>query len=224
MSHYIVTGANRGLGLELARQLAARGEVVTATARRPADARELSALGVRVEPLDVSDPQSVAAFRRALGDEPVDVLINNAGIGVKSRALDELDPEELALFFDVNSVGALRVTQALLPNLRAGARKCVVGMSSKMGSIEDNTSGGSYAYRASKAALNAITKSLALDLAPQGFTCVVMHPGWVRTDMGGREAPLAVEESVRGMLAVIDGLDPSDAGRFFDFAGEAVPW
>lgn len=225
MTHtYVVTGANRGLGLELARQLAERGETVIATARDLERAQELRALDVRAEALDVSDAASVARFAQRLERSRVDVLINNAGVGVGGETLGELDYDRLTRFFEVNALGALRVSEALLPNLRAGERKLVANMTSKMGSIADNTSGGAYAYRASKSALNMLTKSLALDLAPEGFCCVVLHPGWVRTEMGGGSAPLSVSESVAGLLTVLDGLDSSSAGRFFDHAGAELPW
>lgn len=221
---YLITGANRGLGLELARQLCARGERVIATARRVKDARELQALDLRLETLDVADPQSVQVFADRLATEPVDVLINNAGYGVKDVALASLDVESLDRFFQINSLGPLRVTLALLPSLRIGTRKTIVQMTSKMGSIADNTSGGCYGYRASKAALNALNKSLAIDLAGEGLTCVTLHPGWVRTDMGGASAPLAIPESVAGMIGVIDGLDAPRNGQFLDFEGNEVPW
>jgi len=118
----------------------------------------------------------------------------------------------------------LQLTESLLPALRRGDNRTVVSLTSRVGSIQDNTSGGSYAYRASKAALNAITKSLAIDLGAEGFTCVVLHPGWVQTDMGGASAPLPTEQSVAGMLKVMDGLSPDDSGAFFDYTGESLPW
>jgi len=221
---HVITGANRGLGLELARQLAARGESVIATSRRPRDGSPLDELDLRVEQLDQSDPESIASFARHVGDEPVDVLINNAGMGVGGARFEDEDWDAVGGFFQVNSLGPMRVTRALLGNLRAGRRKLVVNMTSKMGSIADNTSGGAHGYRASKAALNMLTRSMAIDLADEGFTCVVLHPGWVATRMGGAAAPLSVEESVRGLLRVIDALGPDDTGSFLTHAGETVPW
>ncbi|MEM7246188.1 MAG: SDR family oxidoreductase [Acidobacteriota bacterium] len=223
-STHLVTGANRGLGLELARQLSARGDQVIATARRPDEAEELRSLDLRVEPLDVADAASVASFISAVGDQPIDVLINNSGMGGQREAFGHLDWDAMSSMFLVNSIGPLRICQSLMPNLRAGSRRLIVNMTSKMGSLADNTSGNAYAYRASKAALNALTKSLAIDLAGEDFCCIVMHPGWVRTDMGGSAAPLSVEDSVQGMLRVIDGLDEDDSGAFYDYAGEAIPW
>ena len=221
---YVVTGANRGIGLQLCRALAARGEAVVGTAREPAAATELAGLGVRVEALDVADAGSVARFAAALEGQAVDVLINNSGTGLRAGGLGALDHGQLERTFQVNCFGPLRVTEALLPNLRAGGSKVVAQMTSRMGSIEDNTSGGSYGYRGSKAALNMFNKSLALDLGSEGFRCVVLHPGWVRTDMGGPSAPLSVEDSVAGLVRVLDGLGPADNGAFIDFAGERIPW
>jgi len=221
---YVVTGGNRGLGLEFARQLSQRGDRVIATARDSQQAEELNNLAVTVFSLDVSDGESVRRFASSLGDLAVDVVINNAGVGVRSKALCDLDFDELAEVFEINSFGALRVTRALLPNLKAGERKLIVNISSKMGSIGDNTSGAAYGYRGSKAALNMLTRSVAIDLRPEGFTCVVLHPGWVATDMGGSEAPLPTPESVRGMIEVMDRLTLEDSGRFLDYTGEIVPW
>ena len=181
-------------------------------------------LGVRVEGLDVTDQASVAAFSSRLADAPVDLLINNAGKGGGRTSLEALDVAELASFFDVNSLGPMRVTQALLPNLRRGKPRIIASITSRMGSIDDNTSGGAHGYRASKCALNMLNKSLSVDLAREGFTCVVLHPGWVQTDMGGQGAPLSVALSVKGLLRVIDGLRPTDTGRFLDFEGKAIAW
>jgi NAD(P)-dependent dehydrogenase (short-subunit alcohol dehydrogenase family) len=225
MTHtYVITGCNRGLGLELARQLSARGERVVATARDVGDAAALRALEVDVHALDVTDPSSVESFAGAIAAEPIDVLINNAGVGVRSKPFEQVDFDEMERFFAVNTLGAMRVTRALLPGLRAGEGKKIINMTSRMGSIGDNGSGGAYAYRASKAALNIVTRSLAIDLLDEGFVCIVLHPGWVRTDMGGRRAPTPPEESAGGMIRVIDGLRRQDSGEFFDYKGERVPW
>ena len=220
----LVTGANRGIGLEFVRQLSARGDRVTACCRRPADATELLALGVEPVALDVTDPASVAALRERLYGRAIDLLLNNAGVGVRGRPLGRIDYAECLAFFDTNALGPLRLVEALLPALRAGRRRLVVNMTSKMGSIADNTSGDAYAYRASKAALNMITRSLAVDLADEGIACVVLHPGWVQTDMGGAGAPVSVQDSVAGLLAVIDSLAIEHSGRFFDYLGQEVPW
>lgn len=220
----VVTGANRGIGLELARQLAARGDRVLGTARRPDEAPALCAVAARVLPLDQTDAASVAALAASLEDEAVDVLVNNAGAGGGRTPFAELDWDLVASLFATNAIGPLRVTQALLPALRRGGRRLVASIGSDLGSLARNESGGAFGYRASKAALNMLNRSLAHELAPERFSCVVIHPGWVRTDMGGAEAPLAVEDSVAGLLRVIDGLGPSDTGRFLDHHGRTIPW
>ena len=220
----LVTGANRGIGLELARQLHAQGYAVIGTARKPAQASELQALDVRVEQLDVTDAASVAALAATLAEVPIDILVNNAGVGgQRVNQLAEIDFEQMAWTFEVNTYGPLRVTQALLPNLQAGEKKTVVQISSVMGSIAQNR-GGYYSYRASKTALNQLNKSLSIELGRQGFTCVALHPGWVKTRLGGAQAQLEGKESVAGLVQVIDGLEPADNGRFIDFQGEEIPW
>ena len=221
---YVVTGGNRGLGLEFARVLSARGERVIATARDPQAAKELDKLDVRVEPLDVGDAESIERFGEAMDGEPIDVLINNAGVGVRSKPFESFDLDEMTRFFNTNTIGPLRVARALLPGLRAGGDKKIINITSRMGSISDNSSGGAYSYRASKAALNMATRSLALDLAAEGFVCLVLHPGWVQTRMGGSGAPVMPEDSVAGMLRVIDKASMDHSGEFFDFTGASVPW
>jgi len=220
----LITGANRGIGLEYARQFEAKGYTVIGTARNPGEAQELAALGVRIEALDVTDGASVAALAKRLEGVPIDVLINNAGIG--DRGDVDVLATDLALFertLAVNTIGPLRVTQALLPNLRAGSRKHIVNMSSRLGSITLNN--GNYpAYRASKSALNQVNRSLSIELGKQGFVVVVVHPGWVRTEMGGAEAPLLPDESVRGLVKLIERLAAGDNGRFYDYLGAELPW
>ncbi len=220
----VITGANRGLGLAFARRLSADGFRVIGTARRPDAADELRSLGVRIEQLDVTDAQSVRRLAEAIGDAPVDILINNAGIGSRAHALEDFDIDEAERIMQVNYLGPMRVTQALLPALRAGDRKLIVNITSTYGSIERNTRGGAYGYRESKAALNMFTRSLAAELEPHGFTCIVMSPGWVKTDMGGPNARLTPDESIDAMIRVIEGLTTEHSGSFFNHAGELVPW
>ena len=224
MATWLVTGANRGLGLEFARQLQRRGEAVVATARDPDAAADLRALDVRVERLDIADPASIEALARKLGDASIDVLLNNAGVGGRGVRFAELDWSDVERVISVNAIGTMRVVQALLPNLARAKTRKVVQVTSRMGSIGDNGMGGYYAYRASKAALNMLTRSFARDMAAEGYTCVVVHPGWVRTDMGGATAPLSPAESVAGLLKVVDHLEPSDSGEFLDWTGARVPW
>jgi len=223
----VVTGANRGIGFEFVRQMLARGDDVVAGVRRPDRADSLRALAserLRILTLDVADPASVVAFARELGDEPVDLLINNAGIVGDRGELTSLDAEDLSRTFLVNAVGPVLVTRALLPNLRRGQARKVVHLSSGMGSIGDNTSGGSYGYRMSKAALNMASRNLAHDLKLDGITSVVLNPGWVQTDMGGPDATLPVSESVRRMLGIIDKLTIERTGQFLNHTGDTYEW
>ena len=220
----LVTGANRGLGLEFSKQLQDKGYEVIGTARSPEKANELKATGARVEQLDVASAESVEALASRLRDVPIEILINNAGMLDRSdSSLDTLNFDVMERTFQVNSLGPLRVTQALLPNLQAGGKKTIVNISSIMGSIE-LSAGGSYSYRTSKTALNQINKIISAELAPQGFTSVVMHPGWVRTDMGGSAASLAVPESISAILEVIDGLTIESTGKFYNYDGKELPW
>ena len=220
----LVTGANRGLGLEFTRQLQAKGYKVIATARNPMKAAELKATGARVEQLDVASQASVDALAKGLKGVPIDILINNAGMAIREdSSLDTLDFDAMERTFQVNSLGPLRVTQALLPNLEAGREKIIINITSRLGSIELST-GGLYSYRTSKTALNQINKIMSVELAPRGFTSVVLHPGWVQTDMGGAGATLTIPESITGMLTVIDGLTIEKSGKFYDFSGEELPW
>lgn len=222
----LITGANRGLGLEFARQYQAAGWTVIATAREPKGANELRAIGkdIRIEALDVADPASIAALATTLKDVPIDLLINNAGISGGGRSLSEINPDEYERVLQVNTIGPMRVTQALLPNLKAGEGKMIVSISSGLGSITQNTRGGNYAYRESKAALNMFMRTLAAELKGDGFICIAMSPGWVQTDMGGPNAQLTPEQSITGMRKVMDGLKPEDTGKFWNHDGEIVPW
>ena len=220
----LITGANRGLGLEYAQQFSERGYTVIGTARNPEAATELARVADRVEQLDVADPASVAALAERLDGVPIDILINNAGMFDRNDVtIDAVDFGTMEQTFAVNTFGPLRVTQALLPNLRAGKARLIISMSSQLGSIE-NSNGRWYAYRASKTALNQFNKIWSVELASDGFTCVVLHPGWVRTDMGGPNASYSPEESVAGLVNVIEALTPEDNGGFYDFQGNPIPW
>jgi NAD(P)-dependent dehydrogenase (short-subunit alcohol dehydrogenase family) len=225
---WVITGANRGIGLEFARQLAARGEQVEAGVRDAAPRGPIAelALGsnVNIHPCDVGSDDGVVAFAQAIGDVPVDVLINNAGIMGKMQAFDALDLDDVMRTINVNALGAIRVTRALMPQMLKGAAKRIVHISSGMGSIADNGSGGAYGYRMSKAALNMANKSLSVDYKAKGFTCIVMNPGWVQTDMGGGGAPTAVADSVRMMLERIDALTPDNTGEFVNYKGGVFPY
>jgi NAD(P)-dependent dehydrogenase (short-subunit alcohol dehydrogenase family) len=227
---YVITGASRGIGLEFVHQLLQRGDTVDAGVRSPEGARRLEPLQreagnrLRIHALDVESDASIRSFAADVCAAPVDVLINNAGVFGMWCALTDVDYGDLARTFAVNALGPLRVTTALLPALRRGALRKVAHVSSRMGSVAENVEGGAYAYRMSKAALNMGVRTLANDLRPEGFTTVLLHPGWVQTDMGGPQAPLPAPDSVRGMLRIIDGLAAEHTGRFFDYQGAEVPW
>jgi NAD(P)-dependent dehydrogenase (short-subunit alcohol dehydrogenase family) len=240
MRRVVVTGANRGLGLEFTGQLLAAGDEVVATVRQPKKADELEKLvatsdgrGTIVR-LDVGDPDSVAAAALQIGErfDALDLLVNNAGIwsapGQPERAsagaLADLRPEPVLEVLRINAVGPILVTQALAPLLAAAGPAKVVNLSSGLGSIERATSRGNVAYGMSKAALNMLTRHLAAELRRQGTIVVAMSPGWVSTDMGGPGAPLGPPESVQGILNVVDALTPAQSGCFLDHAGATVPW
>jgi NAD(P)-dependent dehydrogenase (short-subunit alcohol dehydrogenase family) len=221
----LITGANRGLGLEFARQYAEAGWSVIGTARSPDKAADLRKLEVRVLQLDVTDPESVVGLAAELENQPIDLLINNAGYANKgAKGFEDLSFDGVERVIAVNTLGPMRVTQALLPNLRLAKVKKIVHITSGLGSIAENEIGGYYGYRESKAALNMFNRSLAVDFRDEGFICVVMSPGWVRTDMGGPEAPLSPKESIRGMRKVIDGLTIEDSGTFQSWDGRQRAW
>lgn len=219
MPTVVITGANRGIGLELCRQMAARGDDVRAVCRRASD--ELRALDVAIhEGVDVTDDAALARLAQALGTERIDTLVNNAGI-LSRQSLDDLDTAAIRAQFEVNALAPLRVTRALLPALHEGAKVAIV--TSRMGSIGDNTSGGHYGYRMSKAAANIAGASLACDLRERGIAVILLHPGMVATQMtGGRGIP--AEEAARGLIARIDELSLENTGAFRHANGEALPW
>jgi NAD(P)-dependent dehydrogenase (short-subunit alcohol dehydrogenase family) len=219
----VITGANRGIGLALARLFASRGDEVHGTARDPKRAEELAALpGVRVHPLDVRSDTSCAELARALAPEGVDVLINNAGVG-SWQGLGEFDPANALELYDVNAVGPVRVTRALLPLLEKTRGK-VFHMSSGMGSISDNQRGGAYAYRMSKAALGMAGRTLAMDLRGRGVASIVIEPGWAKTDMGGPGATITADESARQLAQIIDTRGLESTGKFFQRSNVEFAW
>lgn len=220
MPTLLVTGANRGIGLELARQYAAEGWAVIATAREPGEADDLEATGCEIEALDVADEASVDAFLERLGDRPIDLFINNAGVG---GGMD-LSRETWLHTLEVNSVAPALLAQALKPNVAASQQKKMVVITSRMGSIGDNDSGGFWIYRSSKAAVNAAWKSIALDFRGDAIAVAMLHPGWVRTDMGGPNAQIDTETSVAGMRKVIDGLSVENSGEFRAYDGSEIGW
>jgi NAD(P)-dependent dehydrogenase (short-subunit alcohol dehydrogenase family) len=222
MPTILITGANRGLGLEFVRQYAADGWRVLATVRDPLSGRAASDAGGEVFVADVSDPNSIGRLKASVGDAPLDVLLNNAGVYGKEQAFGAVDPEGFLSVIRTNTLGPLKMAEAFAGQL--SGRKIVASVSSLMGSIAENSSGGYYAYRASKAALNMVMKNLALDLKGQGVTAVALSPGWVRTDMGGPDAPLDPPTAVAGLRAVLDKVSLNDSGKFFHFDGRELPW
>lgn len=230
MATVLITGANRGLGLEFTRQLLARGNRVHATCRRIDAAAELVALqqansALQLHELDVSDLSSLSGFPQKLQGDPIDLFINNAGVyGPRDSRFGKVDADKWLDAMKVNTVAPLLLTQALIENLRKGKDKKLIYLSSKMGSIDDNSGGGSYVYRSSKTALNSVVKSIAVDLGKEEFISVVLHPGWVQTDMGGPNALIDVGTSVKGMLKLIDGLTAEQSGGFYNYDGATIPW
>jgi NAD(P)-dependent dehydrogenase (short-subunit alcohol dehydrogenase family) len=219
----LVTGSSRGIGLEFCTQLKHRGFDVIATCRKATP--ELEALGVDIiENVEVSDPDSLQALVSTLAGRKIDWLINNAGIagGLGLNDINTSSVESFKRMYEVNSLGPLLVTNALMDNLGEGSKVGLV--TSRMGSIADNDSGGSYAYRMSKAALNAAGKSLSIDLKPNGIAVGILHPGWVRTDMTGHGGLIDPDESVDGLLKRMDELDLSNSGTFWHTNGDVLPW
>ena len=225
MPTVLVTGANRGIGLEFARQYAADGWKVIATIRQPSASGELERLAgdVRVEQLEMSDFAAVAGFGDRIDSQSIDVLIANAGTWGPQDVTSAADAEGWIEALRVNAVAPLLLARTLLGNV-AAARGKLIAITSRMGSIDDNGSGGYIAYRSSKAALNAAWKSLAIDSARDGVIAAVLHPGWVQTRMGGSSAPLTPEQSVADLRRTIDRLDGRQSGGFFNYDGAVIPW
>ncbi|HQU15824.1 MAG: short-chain dehydrogenase [Chromatiales bacterium 21-64-14] len=234
MPTVFITGANRGLGLEFARQFAVDGWRVLATCRAPERAADLARLAARqseitVHGLDVADHRAIDALAHRLSDVSVDLLLSNAGISGDSgdsgdRGLGHLDYGEWTRTFQINTMAAARLAESFGDHLARSERRLMVALTSLMGSMGDNSSGGSYLYRSSKAALNAVMKSLSIDLRPRGIGVLILHPGWVRTDMGGPDGLITPQQSVAGMRAIIDRYTPADSGRFLNYDGSALPW
>lgn len=228
----LITGTNRGLGLEFVRQYAAAGWRVHACCRTPGKADALNRLAadsngaIIVHALDVADFDQIDRLANALSGESIDLLLSNAGIypDRDSHGFGEINYDAWSLAFRVNTMAPLRMAEAFVEHVaRSGGRKIAL-VTSKMGSIDDNGSGSYYVYRSSKTALNMVAKSLALDLAPRGITIGLLHPGWVKTDMGGPDAWITPEQSVSGMRRVIERLTRADSGKFYAYDGQPVPW
>ena len=232
MRTMLITGASQGIGLEMARQQVAEGGWrVIATCRQPDEAMELQSLAARhsavlsVHRLDVTDPTAIGALARSLHGQPIDLLLNNAGtFAPQASDFGEVDEAVWLDVLKVNTIAPLRMAEAFVDHVAASERKIIATISSRMGSIEDNTSGGYYPYRSSKAGVNMVMRSLAADLRRRGITCVALSPGWVRTRMGGPQAPLTTEKSVAAMRAELARLTLEDTGKFLDTDGSEIPW
>jgi len=232
MKTILVTGANRGIGLEFSRQYAEDGWHVLACCRHPEKSDALNKLAaqypelVKIHPLDVADHAQIERLAQTLSNESIDLLINNAGINPVSDAsgFGHTNYAEWMSAFSINTMAPLKMAETFARQIARSKQKSIVTLTSLMGSIADNSSGGSYLYRSSKAAANMVVKSLAVDLRQQGITAVAFHPGWVKTDMGGPDAMISVAQSVTGMRQVISSLSLADSGKFFDYAGHALPW
>ncbi len=224
----LITGANRGIGLEFTKQYAADGWSVLACCRHPQSALDLQALAathsnVIIHTLDVADFAQIDALALQLRDESIDVLINNAGVYPHS-SFGDTNYDDWAAAFKVNSMAPLKMAEAFVQHISRSQLKKIATLTSKMGSLDDNTSGESYSYRSSKTAVNMVMKSLSIDLKPYGISVVTLHPGWVQTDMGGSNALVSAQTSVAGLRKVIDGLSVATTGQFIAYDGKAINW
>ena len=230
MINVLVTGANRGLGLGFVTNYLGKNVNVVSTTRDMKSSRELLALKERfpdnleIFELDLLKESAGDTLANFLGERPIDILINNAGVGSTNQHFQAVSPKPWLEVLKVNLIAPLIVTQAIIDNVKKGSDKKIYFLSSQLGSIADNTSGGMYIYRSSKTGLNQIVKSLSVDLKPQGITVVSLHPGWVKTDMGGPNAPVSIDESIEGMTQVIHTTDIRDTGRFLNYDGKELPW
>ena len=229
MATVLITGTNRGIGLEFVEQYLAQGDKVIASCRNPAGEGALQTLAenntqLQLVQLDVSSQASMEGLPGQLAGAPIDIFVNNAGIYGRREGFGELEAEPWAEVFHVNSVAPVILTQLLMENFNKGSLKKLIYLTSKMGSVGDNQGGGSYVYRSSKAALNAAVKSLSIDLKDKSFSVALVHPGWVRTDMGGPNGLIDTKTSVTGLMGVIEALDLQSSGSFFSYDGSLIPW
>jgi NAD(P)-dependent dehydrogenase (short-subunit alcohol dehydrogenase family) len=231
MSRLLITGANRGIGLELCSQYLAKGWDVHACCRKPKSAKALTKLAdknkdkLTVHELDVTNDKQLEALKTALHNKPVDILLNNAGVhALGASQFGNTEDKAWEEAVAVNLIAPMKMMEHFVENVSISDKKIIASMSSKMGSIKDNTSGGSYAYRATKAALNAVMVSAAQDLHHLDITALILHPGWVRTDMGGPHGEISVEECGTMLCEILDNCTMKDSGKFFDIDGTIIPW
>ena len=226
----LITGSNRGIGLELVRQYAEAGWRVYACCRQPDTAKQLNTLArnnpqISIHKLDVSNSEQIQALVSELKNQPIDVLFNNAGIyGPDNVRFGNTNEEQWLKCFRINTIAPMKILEALIDNITISKHKLVATMSSKMGSMADNTSGGSYLYRSSKAAVNAVMKSAAIDLKPRNIKIAILHPGWVLTDMGGPNAEITVEKCVNQLRRNLEQVNMANSGSFFEIDGSIIPW
>lgn len=227
----LITGASRGIGLELVRQYAEAGWHVLACCREPARAEVLTRVAgasdgkVQVFSLDVTDAAQIKRLAEQLKGAAIDILLNNAGIyGQENDVFGHTDEALWLQTFRVNTIAPMKIMEALVDNVAASQRKIMAVMSSKMGSMDDNGSGGSYVYRSSKAALNAVVKSASIDLKSRGISVVALHPGWVKTDMGGPGAEITPQQSVSRLRGILESVTPGETGSYYDIDGSIIPW
>lgn len=226
MSTALISGANKGLGLEFARQLKDKGYYVIGCCRHPSSANELKLLADEVIQLDVTNNKDITSLKQSLNNRPIDLLVNNAGImGEQNVMIGNIHRENFLEVLNVNCISVVKLSEALLPNIQISQKKSILVISSQMGSISDNTSGASYAYRTSKAALNCAMRSFAIDVQDMGIHVMLIHPGWVKTAMGGTNALIDVQTSVAGMLQQVEkDMSKSHAEKLHRFDGGVIAW
>ncbi len=226
----LITGANRGIGLELTRQFAESGWKILACCRSPENAEHLNRIAtdspaVEVYPLDVTDYDQLAGLSLQLKGKKIDILLSNAGIyGPRTSVFGQVDVKAWRQVLEINTIAPLMLAQTFVEQVAASEQKVIAVISSRVGSIEDNSSGGGYIYRSSKTAVNQVVKSLSIDLVERGISTLSLHPGWVKTDMGGSEAEIFPAESVAGLKQILTGAGLSENGMFFDYDGSVIPW
>ena len=232
MKTTLITGANRGIGLEFSRQLAEDGWCVLACSRDLEKSDALNKLAaeyperITLYALDVTNHGQIEKLSQTLANKPIDLLINNAGVfpDINDRSFGQTDYDSWAHAFLVNTMAPLKMAEEFIAQITQSSRKTIVTITSKMGSVADNGRGGSYIYRSSKSAVNMVIKSIAIDLKSNDIISVLLHPGWVRTDMGGPSGLISVEQSVSGMLSVIREVTSTDSGKFIAYDGQIIPW
>ena len=230
MTNVVITGANRGLGLGFVKNYLGKNVDVVSTTRDLKSSKELLALkekfpnNLEILELDLLKESAGDTLANFLEEKPIDILINNAGVGSTNQHFEAVSAKPWLEVLKVNLIAPLMITQSIINNVKKGSDKKIYFLSSQLGSIGDNASGGMYIYRSSKTGLNQVVKSLSVDLKPQGITVISLHPGWVKTDMGGPNAPVSIDESIEGMMQVINATDIRDTGRFLNYDGKELPW